>query len=263
LLTTFQQGLGVSDPSGAYTGNLDPRIDIAIGRAGIPYLDWGPHPGDSWIRSPDDDGHFSPKKNVYAKAQQNTLSDNENFWANVELDANNVMLIRFADVLLWDAECNVLGSTPNLAQAETYVNMIRNRAANTSWWVYKDGTFDPATYTYKGGTVPADKYKVSPYPPGYFTSATVAMGAIQMERRLELAMEGHRFFDLQRWQVQFPGSMTAILNNYAQIQAVIHPTQYKGVTFVTGKSEYFPIPQQQIDAENSTGKVYLKQIPGY
>jgi hypothetical protein len=35
------------------------------------------------------------------------------------------------------------------------------------------------------------------------------------------------------------------------------------VHFSTGVSEYFPIPQQQIDAENSTGKVYLKQIPGY
>jgi len=263
LLTTFQQGNSVSDPTAPYVGNLDPRIDISIGRQGIPYLDWGPHPGDSWIRSTGDDGHFSPKKNVYAKSQQGTLSDNENFWANVELDANNVMLIRFADVLLWDAECNVLGSAPNLVQAQAYVNMIRNRAANTNWWVYKDGTFDAATYTYKGGTIPADSYKISPYPAGYFVNAATAMLAIQMERRLELAMEGHRFFDLQRWQKAFPGSMTAILNNYATIQAVIHPAQYKGVSFTTGKSEYFPIPQQQIDAENSTGKVYLKQIPGY
>ncbi|HVU95754.1 MAG TPA: RagB/SusD family nutrient uptake outer membrane protein [Puia sp.] len=264
LGTAFQAGANVSDgTAGQYTGNLDPRIDISIGRAGIPYLDWGPHPGDSWIRSTGDDGHFSPKKNVYAKSQQGTLSDVENNWANVELDANNVNLIRFADVLLWRAECYVLGSAVDLAKAEALVNQVRTRAANPNWWVYKDGAFDAATYTYKGGTIPADNYKISVYPLGYFANAAIAMAAIEMERRLELAMEGHRFFDLQRWQVAFPGSMTAILNTYAQIQAPIHPAQYKNVTFTTGKSEYFPIPQDQIDANNASGKVVLKQIPGY
>jgi len=264
LGVAFQAAPNVSDGTpGQWAGNLDPRIDVSIGRAGIPYLDWGPDPGDSWIRSTGDDGHFAPKKNVYAKSQQGTLSDVENNWANVELDANNVNLIRFSDVLLWRAECYVLGSAPNLVQAEALVNQVRTRAANPNWWVYTNGTFDAGTYTYKGGTTPADKYKIAVYPPGYFASAAVSMAAIEMERRLELAMEGHRFFDLQRWQVAFPGSMTAILNTYAGIQAPIHPNQYKNVTFVTGKSEYFPIPQDQIDAENSTGKVFLKQIPGY
>ncbi len=68
-------------------------------------------PGDSWIRSPADDGHFVPKKNVYAKSVQGTLSSSENNWANVELDANNINLMRFSDVLLMDAECDVLGSS--------------------------------------------------------------------------------------------------------------------------------------------------------
>jgi hypothetical protein len=262
---TWQQGAGVSDPDhGApYSGNLDPRIDIAIGRAGIPFLDWGPHPGDSWIRSPADDGHFNAKKNVYAKSQQGTLSDNESYWANVELSANNVNLIRFADILLWDAECYVQGSTVDLAKAEGLVNKVRARAANTSWWVYKDGSFDAGTYTYKGGTIPADSYKVAEYPAGYFTTKDIAMYAIIMERRLELAMEGHRFFDLQRWQVLMPGYMTQVLNTYATKEATLHPSMYKGVSFTAGKAEYFPIPQQQIDVENATGKIALKQIPGY
>jgi hypothetical protein len=93
------------------------------------------------------------------------------------------------------------------------------------------------------------------------------MNAVIMERRIELGMEGHRFFDLQRWQVgagPIPaGYMTVVLNTYAQIQAPIHPAQYQGVSFTQGKNEYFPIPQTQIDAENSTGKVALKQIRGY
>jgi starch-binding outer membrane protein, SusD/RagB family len=271
-LQNFQTGNSVSDPGAAYVGNLDPRIDINIGRAGISYLDWGNMPGDSWIRSPSDDGHFVPKKNVYAKSQQNTLSDNQGFWAAVELDANNVNLIRFADVLLWKAECDVLGSAVNLTEAETYVNMIRARAANTSWWVYSDGTFDGPTWTYKGGTTPADKYKVAPYPAGYFTTPNIAMEAIIMERRLELAEEGHRWFDLQRWDGALGGVipqagssyMATILNNYARIQGPIHPTQYPAtVVFNPAGRQWFPIPQSQIDAENSSGKVNLKQIPSY
>jgi hypothetical protein len=270
-IATFNLAPHVSDQTpAAYVGNLDPRIDISIGRKGIPYLDWGPHPGDSWIRSPGDDGHFSPKKNVYAKSVQGTLSDASSNWANVELPAVNVNLIRFSDVLLWDAECAAVAG--NLALAETDVNIVRTRAANPLGWVYSNGAFNASSYTYSGGTIPADQYKVAPYPAAYFSSPVIAMNAIIMERRIELAEEGHRFFDLQRWQV--PGNpilpagyMTTTLNAFAAIEGPLHPAQYQisgqNITFKTGKAEYFPIPQGQIDAENSNGKINLKQIPGY
>jgi hypothetical protein len=267
-LASFDAGAQVSDQTpGAYAGNLDPRIDWTMGRKGIPFLDWGPHPGDAWIRSPADDGHFSPKKNMYAKSVQGTLSDASSNWANVELDAVNVNLIRYPDILLWDAECDVVGSAVDLVTAEKNVNLIRARAGNAAAYVYLDGAFDAGSYTYKGGTIPADKYMVSQYPAGYFSTPAIAMNAIIMERRLELAEEGHRFFDLQRWQpgnsVIPAGYMTTTLNAFAALEAVLHPAQYKGVSFTAGKAEYFPIPQQQIDAENSNGKVALKQIPGY
>ncbi len=58
--------------------------------------------------------------------------------------------------------------------------------------------------------------------------------------------------------------MATILNNYAKIQNPIHPTQYPStVVFNPGGRQWFPIPQNQIDAENSSGKVNLKQIPSY
>ncbi|WP_257093428.1 RagB/SusD family nutrient uptake outer membrane protein [Sphingobacterium sp. E70] len=48
-----------------------------------------------------------------------------------------------------------------------------------------------------GGGVAAAKYEVKPYLA--FTSPDQARKAVRFERRLELAMEGHRFFDLVRW----------------------------------------------------------------
>ncbi len=266
-IASFNLAPHVSDQTpAAYAGNLDPRIDITMGRLGVPYLDWGPDPGDVWIRSPIDDGHFSPKKNVYASAVKGSLSDASAFWAGVETDAVNINLIRFSDVLLWDAECAAVAG--NLALAQTDVNLVRARAASNIYWVYKDGVFDATNYVYTGGSVLADKYKIAPYPAGYFSTPIIAMDAIIMERRIELGEEGHRFFDLQRWQV--PGNpilpanyMTTTLNAFAAIEAPLHPAQYQGVTFTTGKSEYYPVPQGQIDAENSSGTINLKQIPGY
>jgi hypothetical protein len=277
--SAFNGAPHVSDQSATpYTGNLDPRIDVTMGRQGIPYLDWGIEPGDVWIRSPGDDGHFSPKKNVYAKSVQGTYSDASNYWANVELDAVNVNLIRLSEVLLWDAECQVIVNN-NLTKAETYVNMVRARAADTVYWPELDSlgnptAFSASTYTYASGpkgSHPA-KYLVAPYPTGYFSTGVIAMQAIIMENRIELAEEGQRFFDLQRWQLYgnpifpTPGSnfMTNTLNLYSSIESQWHPAQYPAnLQFTTGKCEYYPIPLNQINAENGAGKKNLIQIPGY
>lgn len=45
--------------------NLDPRLDHTVGRRGLPYLDWGIHPGRAWIRKIDYGGPYAPKKNVF------------------------------------------------------------------------------------------------------------------------------------------------------------------------------------------------------
>lgn len=255
----------VSDASNLWTGTVDPRLDWVMGRPGRPYFDWGVI-DSTWVRSVPDNGLFVPKKNGYALSQQGKFSSTETvFWGAAEVAANNVNLCRFADVLLWDAECEAqIGS---LDQAEVYVNMVRTRAANPNGFVYLNATYDATNSTYSPKTTPGDNYSVKPYPTGTFSSKgqAYAISAIQMERRLELAMEGQRFFDLSRWD-NGTGTMATTLNAYATFEKTRSSSFFKAnptAQFTKGVNEYFAIPQVEIDAENSTGKIVLKQNPGY
>ena len=252
---SYATGLKVGDPASPYAGTLDPRLDWTVGRKPIPYLDWGNHPGDDWIRNVVNDGHFSPKKNVYALSQKEAFSDvGSAYWGPTELVANNVNLIRFADVLLWAAECAaVAGDIPT---AMGYVNQVRSRAADPTGWVYKNSTYNAPTATYATQTTPADNYKIGLYTGATFNAGN-ALKAIQFERRLELAMEGHRFFDLVRW-----GIAATTINTYIAREKAARPLKATA-NFAAGKNEYFPIPQGSIDNLNSDGKIRLVQNPGY
>ncbi|MDB5136017.1 MAG: RagB/SusD protein [Mucilaginibacter sp.] len=264
LLDSWNSGAVVSDSTNLYIGTLDPRIDWTMGRPGLPYFDWGPD-SKQWVRDPATNGVFSPKKNVYAKSQVGTYSSTETgFWGATSIDANNVNFIRFADIILWDAECEIeIGSLQN---AQQYVNQIRARAADPSGWVYANSTYNAANSRYTPQTKPADNYKIGLYPAGTFLAngQDYARKAVRFERRLELAMEGQRFFDLQRWD-NGTGYMSQVLNTYQQVEKTRHSFYFTNPTaiFTKGINEYFPIPQKQIDVENSTGETNLKQNPGY
>ena len=263
LLDDFNSGNQVSSPSSPYTGNIDPRIDVVMGRPGIPYYDWGIVPRGDWIRSPADNGYFSPKKIVYAKSQVGTVSSTEtSFWGPTQMSAINVNFIRFAEVLLWAAECETeIGSLP---AALTYVNRVRDRAGDATGWVYKNSAYDGGTGKYSTQTTAADNYKVSPYPAGSFVDKVFARKAILFEERLELAMEGQRFFTLRRFDAVTPGLMATTLNNYIAVERTkpSYFIQNPNVVF-TDKYQWFPIPQAQIDVKNATGTVFLKQNPGF
>lgn len=254
LLDTYFQGNNVSAESGtAYSGNLDPRIDWTMGRPGIPYLDWGLHPGLAWIRNPVNDGNKSPLKDVYAESQKDSYTDvGSSYWGPTELTANNVNIIRFSDVLLWAAEC--AADAGDLAAATGYVNQVRSRMKDhPEAWV-KTGTYDATNAIYTSGSNAAT-YVIGLYPT--FADKTFAAKAIQMERRLELAMEGQRFFDLVRW-----GIAATTINAYIQREKVLRPLKSNAV-FTAGKNEYMPIPQSEIDKMNSDGTIRLEQNPGY
>lgn len=256
------QGIVSSDPFTPTTDAVDSRLDWTVGRRGIPYLDWGIHPGKSYITTQDEGGPYSPIKNVYYNAQQAATSDNGGGWAPGQASSNNYNVIRFADVILWAAECEVeIGS---LAQAETYINFVRARAADKTGWVHT--YIDNANPTKGFTNIAAANYKVGLYS-GQFTAKgqAYAREAVRFERRLELGMEGHRFFDLQRYD-NGTGYMADVLNAYIQHELKVpkfNPVIFVGATFKKGKTEIYPIPQIQLDLSNAGGKQVLKQNPNY
>jgi hypothetical protein len=109
----------------------------------------------------------------------------------------NKRVLRYADVVLMAAEC--MNETGNGAGAVGLVNSIRSRAglANIS-----------------------------------FVNQAQLRAAIKQERRVELALEGERFFDLVRW-----GDAVSVLG----------PLGY------TNKCRFYPLPQPAID--KSGGKL--------
>ncbi|MBI1782059.1 MAG: RagB/SusD family nutrient uptake outer membrane protein [Sphingobacteriales bacterium] len=254
LLDTYFNGLNVGAESGtAYAGNLDPRIDWTMGRPGIPYLDWGIHPGITWIRNPTNDGNKSPLKNVYAASQKDAYTDvGSAYWGPTELVANNVNIIRFSDVILWAAEC--AADAGDLAKAKDYVNQVRSRMKDhPEAWV-KTGNYDAPSAMYTTGSNAAT-YNIGLY--ASFPDKDYAVKAIRMERRLELAMEGQRFFDLVRW-----GIAATTINAYIAREKSFRPLK-AAANFTANKNEYMPIPQGEIDNMNSDGKVRLTQNTGY
>ena len=216
---------------------LDPRIDWTIGRRGIPYLDWGLMAGTSWVRNQASAGPYEPVKHLFYKSQLNTLTDASGWTAG--FTANNINLIRYADVILLAAEAEI--EAGSLANATALINQVRNRVSDPTTWVQ--------------GSVA--KYQIGLYP-STFASQAAARTALYFERKLELAMEGQRFFDISRW-----GIAKAELDPYYAHETGSGYLLVQGATFTNGKNEYLPIPQTQIDKSFKAGKSVLAQNPGY
>jgi len=259
LFTTFNdadlkndQGLKDAD---AYlndvTQPLDPRLDWAVGRRGIPFYDWGPHPGYSWIRDQNYAGPYSPKKHIFTKAQENVLTSSG--WKNIT--AKDIYIIRYADVLLMAAEAEI--EVGSLATAMGYVNLVRARAASPTGRVMgriTGFTGGDNTKPIVDDSQPAGNYVINQYTS--FPDQTYARTAVRFERRLELSHEGHRFFDLVRW-----GIAAETLNGYLAKEK-LKRTYKSTAAFTAGKNEYFPLPASIIDLAAKNGNT-LTQNPGY
>ena len=151
---------------------------------------WATSTGAEYSEGYEHTGYFNHK---YIPRAGATASQGE---LNYE---TNYRAIRYADVLLMAAEANNRKSSANDTKAQNYLNQVRARA-------------------FAGGSNASS------------STGPVLTKEIWDERRLELAMEGHRFFDLVR-----TGEAAATIAG-----------------FVTGKHEVFPIPQTEIDISGLT-----------
>jgi hypothetical protein len=235
-------GLHSNEPFTPDTRPLDPRLDWTVGRRGIPYLDWGIHPGRDWhlYRAPDLYGPYSAMKHKEHQEYSDTYTGG---WGMET--ANNYSILRYADVLLMAAECEVEADVGSLDRARELVNQVRGRMVDhPEYWV----RFDNDSL--------ASNYQIARYPVGGlsdpFQTQNGAREAVRFERRLELGMEGHRFWDLKRW-----GLAKSTLNAYVEKESLTR-AYLDGVVF-EDKHIRFPIPQEEIDKSEKT----LHQNPGY
>ncbi|MCY4561029.1 MAG: RagB/SusD family nutrient uptake outer membrane protein [Flavobacteriaceae bacterium] len=206
---------------------VDPRLDHVIGRPGITWKDWTPQPQqNAWSRDIPTYGLFVRKKNMIYPASEGLASNPTGFpWAQGNLD---FPIIKFSDVLLWKAEATIeLG---NIDQGITLINQIRNRAKNT-----------PYVKDFSNPSVDAANYLIEPYPLGLTPSD--AIEALRWERRLELANEGHRFYDLVRW-----GIAQNYIDEYVQVEQTRR--SYLQGASLQDHEQYLPIPQIEIDASS-------------
>ncbi len=136
---------------------------------------------------------------VYTEAaRRSSVGSNSGWWMNIRI-------LRYADVVLMYAEAaNELGGVTNITAARNALNSVRARARQGA----------PA------GTLPDITT----------TDQNTLRDAIRFERRIELAMEHDRFFDLVRWGISGPVLQAAGKTN-----------------FNPSRDNLLPIPQQQID----------------
>lgn len=243
--------LSPSDP-------VDPRLDWVVARPGVPVLNYYKEGEDGenslaystgWVRAPAYGGPYSNKKVMYHYGQDEESTVG---WVNTHLSALNVHLLRMADVILMLAEAEV--ELNNLERARELVNMVRDRASNCAQGPPNDlSTFmvpiDDPSITWAN-------YQVGTYDNAW-TDKEYARRAVQWERRLELAMEGHRFFDLRRW-----GIAKEVMNKY-MAEEVSRRSYLANYQQYQDKHDLYPLPQIQLDLSKKGGVQQLKQVPGW
>ena len=226
----------LTDPQDFQQNTVDPRLDHSVAIEGHPfkYDTEQIYDPNVWARTPQTYGPFTSMKGLQPVGSP-SVEQVVFFYAS----SKNNNVIRYADVLLWKAEALIeLGRED---EALPIINRIRRRAS------------DSKVKTAEGDNV--SNYNVEPYRDGQNINWTQenAREALRFERRLELGMEGWRFFDLVRW-----GIAAETLNDYFEAEA--QRREYlQDASFQEGRDEYLPIPQQQIDFSDGS---YV-QNPGW
>lgn len=208
-----------------FDGNVDPRLDFTVGRIGMPFR--GHTYTMGWTRAYDVYGEYSGKKGLISPESPDMVQGFP--WGASPL---NFCLIRYADIVLLKAEA-MIELNSDLAGARELINSVRRKAARSV----------DASYTPVDCNPMIASYYVAEYPAAGWTQ-DYARRAVRMERRLELAMEGNRWFDLVRW-----GTVVETMNAYYASESKLRP-YYKDAN-LTQSEVFFPIPLSEV--ENSGG----------
>ncbi len=176
------------------TLEVDPRLDASIGRD-----------GQTWLNGDIFNASWSPTGFLTKKHQQPLSEVSSSLKGDGDL---NYIYMRYADLLLMKAEA--FNEISNADSAKANLNEVRQRAR--------------ASFS---GTVPPDLLE------DITTSDNnLLRTVIRTERRVELAQEFHRYFDLMRW-----GKTVA--------------ENALGEDFIYETKRYFPLPQAEIDANQA------------
>ncbi len=204
-------GFGFNNPNNflkaAYDTNaagviVDPRYERTFLRLGETT-----YYGETMVGAP----NSAYNEKVYTNpAVRNKVGNQKGWWMNIRV-------LRYADVVLMYAEAaNELGGVANIADARAKVNMVRARARIGA----PNGTLPDLTTT----------------------DQNALRASIRLERRLELAMELDRFYDLVRW-----GTAQTVLSASGR------------PNFNAARDVLLPVPQPQIDISGGV----LTQNPNY
>ena len=233
------------------TQKWDPRLFHTVGMPSFPYkyeAEYTQTMANS--RDANDYGYYTSLKEVPQR------SKGETFNGSWQAFAMNDYVFRYTDVMLMRAEALI--ELDRLSEARDIINAIRQRAKNSIT---------------KHISYAADQCEIALYPESYFQDKATARKCLRWERRLEMAMENGRFFDLRRW-----GVASQVINDYFKKENgawysiydhngdlmpgapklepdpetgvvnsnIPHGQYYEGAVFTPDKNEFFPVPYNQM-----------------
>lgn len=225
MFDTFNNEIAYPIKGVASSQKWDPRLFHTVGMPSFPYKyesEYTMTKDNS--RTPNTYGYYTSLKEVPQRSKGETFNSP---WQAFDM---NDYVFRYSDVMLMRAEALI--EIGQLGEARTIINDIRQRAKNS---------------VVKHIQYAADQCEIALYPDTYFKDKETARKCLQWERRLELAMENGRYFDLRRW-----GIASKTLNAYFETEkndvydGQTYAQYLKDAHYTPGKNEFYPVPYNQL-----------------
>ena len=203
----------------------DPRLFHTVGMPTFPYKYEAQYTlTTDNSRNPANYGFYTSLKEVPQRSLGESYT--ESTWQGFAMDD---YVVRYTEVMLWRAEALI--ETGNIDGAITIINQIRARANNSVSKYIQYAANQIRTLGYYQTGVSKDE----------------ARKYLRWEKRLEMAMEPERYFDLRRW-----GLASSTLNAFfasekeGNYDGTAFAGYYGDAFYTTGKNEYWPIPYNQL-----------------